>query len=97
MFRTPIFYLSLLSLVLITILPGNLQAQSLVSGSADYKENTAYPTFPVNDPIYFFCTQEGTDIGSLTTKSVVPNGASLWCYQYTATTRLVLSQCNIVA
>ncbi|MCX6220082.1 MAG: gliding motility-associated C-terminal domain-containing protein [Bacteroidia bacterium] len=78
MFRTPIFFLSLLLLVLITILPGNLQAQSLVSGNADYKENTAYPTFPVNDPIYFFCTQEGADIGSLTAKSASATVSFLW-------------------
>ncbi|MCK9638851.1 MAG: gliding motility-associated C-terminal domain-containing protein [Prolixibacteraceae bacterium] len=78
MFRTPIIYLSFVLLVLTMLLPGSLQAQSLVPGSAAYKENTAYPTFPVNDPIYFFCTQEGSDIGSLTAKSAGATVSFLW-------------------
>jgi gliding motility-associated-like protein len=78
MFRTPIFYISLLSLVLITILPGKLVAQSLTSGSASNRENTAYPVFAVNDPIYYFCAQQGVPSGSLTARSSGPSVTFLW-------------------
>jgi len=78
MFRTPILYISLLSLVLLTILPGKLEAQSLTSGSASNRENTAYPVFAVNDPIYYFCAQQGVPSGSLTARSSGPNVSFLW-------------------
>ena len=48
------------------------------SGNADFKETTAYPTFPNNDPIYYFCTQEGIDAGSLIVKSAGTSVSFLW-------------------
>jgi gliding motility-associated-like protein len=69
---------ALLPLVLMFSLPGKLQAQSLSSGNADKKETTNYPTFPVNDPIYFFCTQEGVASANLTAKSAGSTVSFLW-------------------
>jgi gliding motility-associated-like protein len=70
--------LAILLLVLAILLPGKLEAQSLASGNAEFKETTAYPTFPNNDPIYYFCTQEGVDVGSLIVKSAGTSVSFLW-------------------
>lgn len=54
---------------LILMLPAQLKSQSLSSGSAGHSETTSYPTFPSNDPVYFYCTQEGVPAASLTARS----------------------------
>ena len=76
--KSPIRILVFSLLVLIGALPGNLKAQSLASVSTDHKETTAYPSYPVNDPIYYFCTQEGVNAGSLTAKSTGTSVSFLW-------------------
>ncbi len=63
---------------LILMLPFQLMSQSLTSGNAGYRETTSYPTFPTNDPVYFFCTQEGVPSGSLTAKSAGSSVSFLW-------------------
>jgi len=59
-------------------LPGNLQAQSLTAVNANKQEMTVYPTFPVNDPIYYFCTQEGVNTASLMVESSSATVSFLW-------------------
>lgn len=78
MLRILHFTLAFFSLLFVGFLPGKLQAQSLASGNASKQEVTTYPTFPVNDPIYFFCTQEGLSVASLTAKSASVPVAFLW-------------------
>ena len=78
MLRTRTFIFELLPLVLILSLPGKLQAQSLTSVNADHRETTAYPAFPSNDPIFFFCTQEGVATASLTAQSAGSTVSFLW-------------------
>lgn len=78
MFRTQFIVLSLLSLVMFVALPGKLQAQSLNSDNAGSKETTAYPTYPTNDPIYFFCTLEGVNTANLTARSAGSSVTFLW-------------------
>ncbi|MEI7831180.1 MAG: gliding motility-associated C-terminal domain-containing protein [Prolixibacteraceae bacterium] len=78
MLYNPKRILAILLLVFVNFLPGMLKAQSLSSVSADFKENTTYPTFPINDPIYYFCTQEGIDAGSLIAKSAGSSVSFLW-------------------
>ncbi len=56
----------------------SLQAQSLTSISFDLKQTTAYPTFQTNDPIYFFCSQEGVSSASLTAQSSGSSVSFLW-------------------
>ena len=71
-------FVALLPLVMVLSLPGRLLAQSLTSGNADHKETTAYPAFPANDPIFFFCTQEGVATASLTAQSAGSTVSFLW-------------------
>lgn len=78
MIRNRIYIIAQLLFVCILSLPGILQAQSLASGNADFRENTAYPTFPSNDPIFYFCTTEGVVTASLTAKSSASSVAFLW-------------------
>lgn len=78
MFRTQFIFLKFLSLVLFLTLPGKLKAQSLNSDNAGHKETTAYPTYPVNDPIYFFCTGEGVNAANLTARSAGSSVTFLW-------------------
>ncbi|MCL4483630.1 MAG: hypothetical protein M1445_13645, partial [Bacteroidetes bacterium] len=78
MLRTLTTIFGLLALVLVLSLPGKLQAQSLTSGNAVLRENTAYPTFPVNDPIFYFCAEEGVAIASLTAQSAGSTVSFLW-------------------
>lgn len=70
--------LAILLLVLVNFLPVRLEAQSLASANADFKETTAYPTFPSNDPIYYFCSQEGINSGSLVAKTASASVSFLW-------------------
>ncbi|MEI7421470.1 MAG: gliding motility-associated C-terminal domain-containing protein [Prolixibacteraceae bacterium] len=72
------YFLAPLLLTLCLSLPGKLMAQSLTSGSASNKENTAYPVFAVNDPIYYFCSQQGVPSGSLTARSAGSSVSFLW-------------------
>lgn len=78
MLRNPNIISALFFLVLMNLLPGKLQAQSLASGNANFNETTTYPTFPGNDPIYYFCTQEGINTGSLIAKSAGSSVSFLW-------------------
>jgi len=70
----------MVSLVLVAVfsLPGKLQAQSLTAGNANKQEMTIYPTFPVNDPIYFYCSSQGVYTASLTAKSSGATVSFLW-------------------
>jgi gliding motility-associated-like protein len=65
-------------MALLLSMPGMLKAQSLASETANYKETTAYPTFPTNDPIWYFCTVEGVSVGSLMAQSAGSNVTFLW-------------------
>jgi gliding motility-associated-like protein len=56
----------------------SLYAQSLTAVNADRTETTLYPTFSANDPIYYFCSQEGVAIASLTAKSRGAVVSFLW-------------------
>jgi len=78
MFKSNFYFLLLIPLVLMTTLPGRLTAQSLSSANANFRENTAYPTFPTNDPIYYFCSQQGNETASLTAKSAGSVVTFLW-------------------
>jgi gliding motility-associated-like protein len=78
MVRNRLFFLLLLLLSGIFYAKENLYAQSLSSASASFKETTAYPTFPANDPIWYFCTQEGVPAGSLTAQSAGASVAFVW-------------------
>lgn len=44
-------------------------AQSLAANGSVFRENTVYPVFPVNDPIFYFCATEGSAVASLTASS----------------------------
>ncbi len=70
--------LLLFSVVLLFAFPGLLTAQSIFSGNAGFKETTAYPTFPTNDPIWYFCSVEGVAAGSLTAQSAGSSVTFLW-------------------
>ncbi len=78
MVRNRFCVLLCLWMALLAILPNVLTAQSLSSGTAGYKETTAYPTFPTNDPIWYFCTVEGVAAGSLTAQSAGSVVTFLW-------------------
>jgi gliding motility-associated-like protein len=67
-----------MALVLVLSLPGKLQAQSLTSGNAAYQETTAYPVFPTNDPVFYFCAEEGVATASLTAQSAGSTVTFLW-------------------
>lgn len=78
MLSSPKHILAVLLLVLGSFLTGKLRAQSLASVNANFRENTAYPTFPGKDPIFFFCTQEGVATASLTAQSSGSSVTFLW-------------------
>ncbi len=78
MLRTLTVIFGLLALVLMLSLPGKLQAQSLTSGNAAFRETTAYPVFPANDPIFYFCAEEGVATASLTAQSAGSTVSFLW-------------------
>ncbi len=78
MVRNRIYLVVLLPLVLVLSLPGKLQAQLLTSLSAAFKETTSYPTFSSNDPVWYFCAQEGVAAGSLTAQSAGTLVTFLW-------------------
>ena len=78
MIGTRIFPLLLLMLYFVSFLPGKTEAQSLSSASANFRETTAYPTFPINDPIWYFCTQESVPAGSLTAQSAGTAVSFVW-------------------
>ena len=78
MFKSFLSFLVLLPLVLVTTLPGRLSAQTLSAGNADFRENTSYPAFSANDPIFYFCTQQGVATASLTAKSAGSTVSFLW-------------------
>jgi gliding motility-associated-like protein len=78
MIRTRIFPFLLSMLFFVFFLPGRAEAQSLSSGNANFKETTAYPTFPTNDPIWYFCSQEGVPAVSLTAQSAGTTVAFVW-------------------
>jgi len=75
--RFSVFLVLLVWLTVFSFL-GKLQAQSLSPGNANKQETTAYPTFPVNDPIYFFCAQQGVSAASLTARSAGTTVSFLW-------------------
>lgn len=75
-FRSLIF--GFVALAWLVFLPGKLWAQSLTAGNAVLRENTAYPTFPTNDPIYYFCAAEGVPAASLTARSAGAAVTFLW-------------------
>lgn len=78
MVRNRIYLFLLLSMVLLLSVPDMLNAQSFSSGTANFKETTAYPTFPTNDPIWYFCSTEGVSVGSLTAQSAGSSVTFLW-------------------
>ena len=53
-------------------------SQSLTSGSANSTEQTAYPTFTPNDPIYYFCGNQGDQNGSLTASTASASVTFTW-------------------
>ncbi len=61
--------IALLTLFLIPFSWVSANSQSLTSGSASYTEQTSYPVFSPNDPIFYFCGTEGHQSGSLTASS----------------------------
>jgi gliding motility-associated-like protein len=71
-------FAELFFLLVILMLPFQLMSQSLSSGNANHRETTSYPTFPTNDPVFYFCTQEGVPAGSLTARSAGSQVSFLW-------------------
>lgn len=69
---------SFLLLLLSWVLPHQLLSQSLTAVNPSYSETTAYPSFPTNDPIYYFCTQEGVAAASLKAQSAGSVVTFLW-------------------
>jgi gliding motility-associated-like protein len=68
----------LLPFVFLVLNSESLAAQSLISGNYDQKQQTAYPVFTPNDPVYFFWGQEGTATASLTAQSAGASVSFLW-------------------
>lgn len=62
----------------VLMLPVQLKSQSLTSVGAGHSETTSYPTFPSNDPVYFFCTAEGVAAASLTARSAGSTVSFQW-------------------
>ena len=65
-------------MLLAGVFPGELFSQSLSAVNPGRTETTAYPSFPTNDPIYYFCTQEGVSAGSLSARSAGSSVTFLW-------------------
>jgi gliding motility-associated-like protein len=59
----------LLTQLLVFVFSLSLYSQSLTSGSADFSEQTSYPVFTPNDPVYYFHGNDGDQKGSLTAQS----------------------------
>jgi gliding motility-associated-like protein len=68
------FFVSLFLLFSVTLAVG----QSLVSTSASFSEQTAYPVFTGNDRIYYFCGVNGHQSGSLKASSSGSQVTFVW-------------------
>jgi gliding motility-associated-like protein len=59
----------LLTQLLVFVFSLSLYSQSLTSSSADFTEQTSYPVFTPNDPVFYFYGNEGDQKGSLIAQS----------------------------